>query len=312
MPTLRQLRYLVALADTLSFRRAAEICRVSQPALSDQIQSLENRLQIQLVERNRRRVLLTPAGREVVERARKVLRDVQDIVELAGRGRHALEGTLRWGVLPSLGPYVLPLILPSLHRRYPGLMLYLREDSGEALARRLEDGDLDILLATLPAPSSPFAAEPLFHEPLWLAMARDHPLAAKSAIEAADLKGLRVLALEAAHSLHEELLALCRRYDAEPLLEFATTSLDTLRQMAGMGLGVTFLPALYVRAEARQDPQIAVRSFAASPSGRTIGLVWRTLSARGQQYRALAKDIRDTLEAEVPEVRVCVERPNEG
>ena len=302
MPTFRQLRYLVALADSLSFRQAAKACNVTQPTLSDQIRELENRLKIQLAERTRRTVALTPIGREIAERARVVLRDVQDIVDVADRGRHMLTGTLRLGVLPSLGPYLLPLILPYLHREYPDLTLYVREDTTEGLLRRLGDGDLDLLLYPLPLNQDGLTVSPLFREPLLLALPQDSVLSTKERIEPEDLKGLTVLALETGHSLHAKVLALCRQYGATPLLDFATTSLDTLRQMAAMGLGATFLPALYVRSEARRDPLLAVVPFAHPGPSRDIGMVWRSQSARCSEYQTLAAQIRELLANDVADV----------
>jgi LysR family hydrogen peroxide-inducible transcriptional activator len=304
MPTLRQLRYLVAVADTLNFRRAAERCHVSQPSLSGQIKELEARLKVQLVERSRRRVVVTPVGREVVERARRVLRDVHDLVDVAERGRHILAGTLRLGVLPSLGPYLLPHILPYLHQRYPQLTLYLREDAADALLRRLDEGDLDLLFYPLPLQRSDFTLEALFREPLLLALPPEHPLAARQTLVPDDLKDLTILALEGSHSLHRKLLALCEAWGARPLLDYATTSLDTLRQMAAMGLGATFLPALYIRTEVRHDSELAVRPFVPPGPSRDIALVWRSMSARRGEYRMLAAHIREILAAEVPEVTV--------
>ncbi len=302
MPTLRQFRYLVALADQLNFRRAADVCHVSQPTLSDQIRELEERLRVQLVERSRRRVVLTPIGREVVEKARGVLRDVQDIVDLTERGRHILEGTLRLGVLPSLGPYLLPQVLPFLHERYPDLTLYLREGTAEDLLRRLEDGDLDLLILTVPTKRSGVSSIEVFREPLWLALPCHHPLRAKDVLDLSDLRGLTILALETGHSLYGKVLTLCREYGATPLLDFATTSLDTLRQMAAMDVGATFLPALYVRAEARDDERLTVRPFHEPAPSRDIGLVWREQSARRAEYLALATHIRESLSRQVPEV----------
>ncbi len=304
MPTLRQLRYLAAVADTLNFRRAAERCHVSQPTLSDQIRELEGRLRVQLIERSRRQVLLTPIGREVVDRARRVLREVEDIVELAERGRHVLEGTLRLGVLPSIGPYLLPPVLPYLHARYPSLNLYLREDNAKNLLARLADGDLDLLLFPVPVKSGDLVTAELFEEPLHLALPADHPLAERDGLSPADIGDLTILALEPGHSLHRTVLSLCEQFGAQPLLDFATTSLDTLRCMAGMGMGATFLPALYVRAEARFDPQIAVREIGSPTPTRVIGLVWRRNSARSSEYQALATHIRDVLASEVADVRV--------
>jgi LysR family hydrogen peroxide-inducible transcriptional activator len=307
VPTLRQLRYLVAIADTLSFRRAAELCHVSQPTLSAQLGTLEARLKVQLVERNRRRVVMTPLGAEIAERARRVLREVGDIAELAEKGRHILEGTLRLGVLPSLGPYLFPHVLPFLRQRYPGLTLYLREDNAENLMRRLEEGDLDVMLFPLPLRRDALSTATLFDEPLWLALPKGHPLAGKDALALDDLRDLTILALEPGHSLHAQVLALCRAYGARVLLDYATTSLDTLRQMAAMGVGATFLPALYVRAEAMDDGQIVVRPFAPPAPSRRIGLAWRGLSARGREYEALASHIRDALRATAAGVTVLDE-----
>lgn len=304
MTTLRQLRYLVAIADTLNFRRAADLCHVTQPTLSDQIKELEARLKVQLIERSRRRVVLTPIGRDITDRARGVLRDVQDIIDLAERGRDVLEGVVRLGVLPSLGPYLLPLVLPSVRRRHPHLTLYLREDTAPHLLRRLEEGDLDLVVFPLPVRRDAVVSLSLFREPLWLAFPKDHALAAKAAIEPHDLHGLTVLALEPGHSLHADVLTLCREFGARPLLDFATTSLDTLRQMAAMGVGATFLPALYVRAEARGDPNLAVRPFVPPGPDRHIGLIWRGQSARRSEYVALGGLVREVLAAEVPEVAV--------
>lgn len=220
-------------------------------------------------------------------------------------GRHILEGTLRLGILPSLGPYLLPEVLPNLHQRHPNLRLYLREGTADDIVHRLEEGDLDLLIYPIPIKRRGLSAAPLFREPLWLALPRSHPLSDKTHLELADLKGLTVLALEPGHSLHKKVLALCRDYGATPLLDFATTSLDTLRQMVVMDMGATFLPAFYVRAEAQYDDQLTVRPFnqpgnQPSPS-RDIGMVWREQSARRAEYLALATQVRDgTASASTP------------
>ena len=302
MPTLRQLRYLVAVTDTLNFRRAAQTCHVSQPTLSAQLRALEERLEVQLVERSRHRVLLTPIGREIAARSREVLSSVQDIIDIADRGRHILEGMLKLGVLPSLGPYLLPHVLPYLKVRYPKLALYLREDTAGNLLRQLDDGDLDLLIFPLPVTRDGFDYTPLFDEPLLIAFPRDHPLARKEKLRGRDLRGETILALEQGHSLHETVLDLAREHGAKPLLDFETTSLDTLRQMATMGVGATFLPALYVKAEAADDPEIVVRHFSDPEPKRCIGLVWRKKSARRSEYLALATHIRDALAESVHEV----------
>lgn len=305
MPTLQQFRYLVALADTLHFRRAAERSHVSQPTLSGQLRELEERLGVQLVERGRRaRVVLTPVGEEIAARARQVLRDVGDIVELAKYGREWLNGTIRLGVLPTLGPYVLPYVLPELHRGYPDLRLYVREGMPGALIGALEDGELDLLLFPLPVKEADLAVARLFREPLWIVAPADHPLAAKSFAEPADLEGATVLALEPGHRLHDQVRALCQDYGAVLSLDYEGTSLDALRLMVGMGMGLSFLPALYVRSETPKDHEVAARPLRARPPSRLIAMVWRRHSARAEEFQALAGLIRGMLRSRVPEITV--------
>jgi LysR family hydrogen peroxide-inducible transcriptional activator len=205
-------------------------------------------------------------------------------------------------VLPSLGPYLLPHILPHLKEHYPKLTLYLREGISDDLQHRLEEGDLDLAILPLPILRLELEADPLFAEPLWLALPKNHRLAVKRRLRESDLAGETILALEPTHSLYEQVLTLCRTWNAKPLLDFATTSLDTLRQMAGMGLGGTLLPALYVRAEAKQDPHIVLKEFAGSRPIRTIGLIWRKQNTHGDEFRILATLMREALALHVPEV----------
>jgi LysR family hydrogen peroxide-inducible transcriptional activator len=303
MPSLQQFRYLVALSETLHFRRAAERCHVSQPTLSGQIRELEDRLGAQLVERGRRaKVVLTPTGKEIAARARQVLRDVGDIVELAKFGREWLNGTIRLGVLPTLGPYLLPHVLPELHQSYPQLRLYVREGMPGALINALEDGDLDLLLFPLPVREADLTFARLFREPLWIVAPADHPLAAKPFAEPADLKGATVLALEPGHRLHDQVRALCQDYGAVLSLDYEGTSLDALRLMVGMGMGLSFLPALYVRSETPKDHEVVARPLRQRPPSRLIAMVWRRHSARGEEFQTLAGLIRGMLRSRVPEI----------
>lgn len=304
MPTLQQLRYLVAVAETLHFRRAAEMTHVTQPTLSGQLRELEDKLGVQLVERSRARVILTPIGKEIAARGRTVLRDVQDIVELAKHGQSLLGGTLRVGVLQSLGPYLLPHILPELHKSYPNLKLYVREGMPQALLRGVDEGSLDLLLFPLPVKGADLESVRLFREPLWIVAPNDHRLAAQEMAEHADLKGQKVLTLEPGHRLHDQVRDLCAQYGASLALDYEGTSLDTLRQMVGMGMGLSFLPALYVRAEVAQDNQVAARQIRHRAPFRMIGMIWRRHSARQDEYLTLAGLIREMLGNGVPEVTV--------
>lgn len=304
MPTLKQLRYLVAIADTLHFRRAAELSHISQPTLSGQLRELEERLGVQLVERSRAKVVLTPIGKEIAGRARTILRDVTDLIDLAKQGQDVLGGMLRLGVLSSLGPYLLPHILPELHQTYPQLKLYVREGMPNALLHGLDEGSLDVLIFPLPVKGADLRVARLFREPLLIAAARDHALANKEFAERSDLKGETVLALERGHRLHDQVSELCDHYGAKLALDYEGTSLDTLRQMVGMGMGFTFLPALYVRSEIPKDGEVAARPMRARPPSRTIGMIWRRHSARGDEFAALAGLTRGIIKGRVPEVTV--------
>ncbi|MGI9415970.1 MAG: hydrogen peroxide-inducible genes activator [Hyphomicrobiales bacterium] len=304
MPTLQQLRYLVAIAETLHFRRAAEMTHVTQPTLSGQLRELEGKLGVQLVERSRARVILTPTGKAIAARARMVLRDVEDIVELARHGESVLGGTIRLGVLQSLGPYLLPHILPELHRSYPELKLYVREGVPHDLLRGLDQGNLDLLLFPLPVKGADLVSTRLFREPLWIVAPSTHRLAAKETAQRSDLKGETVLTLEQGHRLHDQVRDLCREFDADLSLDYEGTSLDTLRQMVGMGMGISFLPALYVRSEVMHDKQVVARQLRSRAPFRMIGMIWRRQSARQDEFSALADLIRGMLKGRVPEVAV--------
>lgn len=305
MPTLKQFRYLVALSNTLHFRRAAEQCHVSQPTLSGQLQELEERLGVQLVERSRRaQVVLTPIGKTIAERARIVLRDVQDIVDLGKHGQQWLDGTIKLGALPTLGPYLLPHVLPELHQSHPNLKLYVREGMPAPLVRSLEEGDLDLLLFPMPIREADLESARMFREQLWVVVPCDHPLAAKDEIERSDLSGQTVLSLEPGHRLHEQVTELCGEFGAELSHDFEGTSLDTIRLMVGMGMGISFMPTVYVLFEVAKDSQVVARPLKSRPPTRTVGLAWRRHSARSEEYQALASIIRGVLRSNLPDVSV--------
>jgi LysR family hydrogen peroxide-inducible transcriptional activator len=287
----------VALSDTLHFGRAAERCAISQPALSAQIAQLEEILGVLLVERTKRRVLLTPVGREVTGRAKGILRDVDEISDVASHAQRPLSGTLRIGILPTLGPYLLRHILPTLRSRHPDLKLYLREEPKHRLMRELDLGDLDLVVVSLPEEDEHFTTTPLFFEPFWLTLPLDHRLT-EGEILPDSIIGERLLMLEEGHCLRDQALGFCRAHGAAEQTAFRATSLDSLRQMVATGLGATLLPALYVAAEALADDQIAVRPFGADAPGREIGLIWRRTTSRADEFRLFSRLLR----AHLPEV----------
>lgn len=295
MPNLRQLEYLVALSETLHFKRAAERTNSTQPTLSEQLKALEERLGVQLVERSRTRVLLTPIGHQVVEVARRMLRDAGEIRMLASSGGRELSGLLRLGVPPTIGPYLLPLVLPALHKAYPSLKVYVREGLPDELPRMLEDGRLDLVITPLPIAQGEFTSVTLFREPLLLTVGADHPLASRHTVRKEDLNGEDMLALGPGHQLHDAVLSLCAEFGARLRLDFEGTSLDTLREMVVMGLGITFLPSLYVQREILADPHLKTMSIEGRAIHRTLGMVWRRTSALQGDYEKLAGFFRSAV-----------------
>ena len=301
MPTLQQMRYLTAIADTLHFRRAAEAVNVTQPTLSAQLKEMERRLGVQLVERSRAKVILTPIGAEIAERARRVLRDVEDIRDLARRTR-PLASTIRTGVVHSLGSYLLPLIVPELHESHPDLRLYVREGLPDALLSQLQTGTVDLLFYPLPVDRQDLVSVPLFSEPLRVVMARDHRLAHLPAIPPGELRGETILTLEPGHRLYDQVRDLSETFKANLSHDYEGTSLDTLRQMVAMGLGISLLPALYIRSEVARENIVVDRPIRGPEPARLIGMVWRRGTARHAEFDALARIVADILSRTAPEI----------
>lgn len=299
-PTVQQLRYAVAVADSRHFGRAAHACLVSQPALSAQIRELERRLGVQLFERTTRGALLTPAGHEVVERARRILREVDDLREAAAGAGEALAGPLRLGVIPTIAPYVLPGAMRRIGDAHPGVELYLREDRTDALVAQLQAGELDLLLLALPLSRPGIEELPLYDEPFLLAVPDTHALARGGRCDVAALAGERLVLLEEGHCLRDQALAVCELAGHDGGVEVQGTSLPTVVQMVGAGLGVTLLPATAIDRDVHEDERVVVRALKPPAPTRTVGLAWRSSSARAASYRQLGELVaaagRDTME----------------
>jgi LysR family transcriptional regulator, hydrogen peroxide-inducible genes activator len=289
--SLRQLQYVAAIAESLSFRKAAERCHVSQPSLSAQVAQLEEALGTRLFERDRRRVLVTAAGREIVERARLILLETADLVALARRLGDPLAGTLRLGVIPTISPYLLPRVRAALRAAYSRLTVRWTEDNTATLMHKLEAGALDAALLALEADIGDVEREIIGHDPFVLATAWDHPLGAKTApARPAELRGASVLLLDDGHCFREQALAFCAGARAHEL-EFRATSLSTLAQMVADGAGVTLLPQLAVPTEVKRAG-LRVRPFASPAPKRTLALVWRKRSPLGVALRLVAATLR--------------------
>lgn len=295
IPTLRQLQYFVAVAEANHFRKAAEELGVSQPALTTQIAALEESLQIPLFERSRSGTRLSPEGRELLVHARDVLLGMQGFLERTAvlAGGHQI--TYKLGVPPTLGPYLLPNVLPDLHRQFQQLKLYVREAPPRTLQRGLQEGDYDLAILPLPQSSMELAIEPLFNEPLKFVVPADHPLADQQRIAPEDLHGERVLTLEEHHHFHHEVLEICLRFGADIQRDYEGTSLDTLRQMVVMGLGVAFLPGLYVHSELHNPEALSVAEIREEPITRGHALVWRATAPSRQHYRELAEHLKQII-----------------
>jgi LysR family hydrogen peroxide-inducible transcriptional activator len=287
---LRDLEYLVALAETGHFGRAAARCHVSQPTLSAQLRKLEDFLGVALVERRPRRVVLTPAGTAVVERARRMLQDAEDIRGLARACQDPLSGPLKVGLIPTLGPYLLPRVAPKIARALPKLSLLLHEYQTAPLVERTLAGELDLAVLALPAETRGLVTRPLFEESFLVAMPATHRLAARKRVKAADLEDEKLLLLEEGHCLRDQALEVCAHVGTEEQA-FRATSLETLRQMVASGLGLTLLPGLAAEGPFAGTQGLAVRPFAPPAPHRVIGAAWRRSTSRGEAIDAVCEMI---------------------
>lgn len=286
-PTLRQWRYLVALAEIRHFGKAAEACFVTQSTLSAGIQELETQLGAALVDRTKRKVVLTPLGEELAGRARELLREAEEMVLLARAAAAPLSGPLRLGVIPTISPFLLPRVLPVLRRRFPELKLFLREDLTHRLVDQLQAGKLDLLLLALPFEGGALDAMPLFGDEFLVACRSDHALARRNAVKLDDLAEAPLLLLEDGHCLREHALAACRLPPSPRRDGFAATSLHTLVQMVDSGLGVTLLPQLALDAGILRGTDLVTRPLQAGKGGeasRQIGLAWRRGTQRAKEF----------------------------
>jgi LysR family hydrogen peroxide-inducible transcriptional activator len=289
--SIRQLQYIVAVAETLGFHRAAERCNVSQPSLSAQVQQVEDVLGVQLFERDKRRVIVTRAGLDVVARARRVLVELEDLLASAARARQPFAGTFRFGVIPTVAPYLLPDVTLAWARSYPALHVVWREEPTEPLLRQLDAGELDAGLLALVPDVEHLSAARVVNDPFVLALPPGHPLGRKKEVILDDLDSLSVLLLDDGHCFRTQALSLCAKAGAHEA-DFRATSLSTLAQMVSSGAGVTLLPAMAAAVENRRS-QLVIRPFASPGPTRTIALVWRPSSPFAETFEALARSLRE-------------------
>jgi LysR family hydrogen peroxide-inducible transcriptional activator len=291
MLSLRQLQYLVAVGDLQHFGRAASSLNVSQPTLSLQLRKLEDRLGVRLVDRGQGLVQLTPVGREIAARARKMLLEVNDLETLARRSAGELVGTIRFGVSPTIGPYLLPGIVGVLKQTMPDVRLYIREGIPTDQLQELRSGALDMMLVPLPVGGADLHVEPLFRERLFLVAPPEHRLSQQSTLTRGDLAGTQVLSIDPRDHFHHQAMDICNDLGLELLGDYEGTSLDSLCQMCAFGIGIAILPELYLRSDVGGKNVVAPLPITDWSATRSIAALWRDGSVYGESYAKIAEVI---------------------
>ncbi|PKF60862.1 DNA-binding transcriptional regulator OxyR [Psychromonas sp. psych-6C06] len=291
----RDLEYLIALEELKHFRKAAEKCFVSQPTLSGQIRKLEDELNVQLMERSSRKVIFTQAGLDIVSKAKTILLEAKSLKEIAKSHNEPMQGTLHIGLIPTVAPYLLPLIIPAMKKHFPDLELYLHENQTDVLIKQLEEGELDCLMLALLPGMEALQQYTLYHEPLELALSEAHPWADKVNVDIEQLSGEHLLMLEDGHCLRDQAMGFCFAAGAIEDNSFKATSLETLRHMISADNGLTLLPQLAIPTN-RNQAGIKYIPFQQPIPSRTIGLVCRNNSVRKVCFEEMSKLIATTVE----------------
>jgi LysR family hydrogen peroxide-inducible transcriptional activator len=294
---LKDLKYLVALADTGHFGKAAERTFVSQPTLSAQLKKLEEFLGVKLVERQPKNVQLTEVGKQVVVRARRMLDEGDEIIALAKNNTDPFAGKLKVALIPTIGPYLLPRVMQKIRKALPHLGLMLYEHQTEPLLKRLRDGEIDLGIMALPIAQEGMESRKLYEEAFTVALPNNHPLAAKTTIKIQDLKNQTLLLLEDGHCLRDQALEVCSRIEIREAEDFRATSLETLRQMVVAGLGITLLPETAVESPFGSQRGLTIRQFTKPAPTRTVGAVWRKSSTRSSAISAVCDVLADVMAA---------------
>ena len=296
LPSLRQLRYLTALAQYRHFGKAAASCLATQSTLSAGLAELENILNIKLVERTKRRVIMTPIGQQIADQAKAILSAAENLVDLADQAHGTpFTSPFHLGIIPTIAPYLLPDMLPNLRRTYPNLKLHLREDLSASLVDRLYGGELDAIILALPYPTLGLESIALFEDPFVMACQPDHPLAGQDQILGSDLVNAGMVLLEEGHCLRDHSLSACSLSPSILGETILATSLLTLVQMVASGLGVTLLPQMAVDHGILNGTQLITRPLAPPASARIIALAWRDSSLRKSEFHLLAQQIQPCL-----------------
>ena len=299
-PTIKQLQYLVALREHGHFGRAADACYVTQSTLSAGLRELETLLGVTLVERTRRVVRFTALGEKVADKAVRVLRESEELAELARAEGRPLHGELRMGVIPTIAPFLLPAMLPRLRREWPSLRLYLREETSQAACEALHRGQLDCVLLALPYACGDVDRAPLFEDPLFVAYPRGEA-PGDNIVDVSAIDESRMLLLEDGHCLKDHALSACNRPDLRAHAAMMGTSLHTLVQMVDNGLGLTFIPAIAIEAGILDGTEVDAKPLRSAHGSREIALIWRRSSPRESEFQMLATTLRRIIEEVIPQ-----------
>lgn len=295
LPTLRQLRFLVAVVEECHFGRAADACLIGQSTLSAGIQELEQVLGVQLLERSRRSVVPTPIGREIAERARLLLNGAEDLVDAALAAQDPLSGPLRLGLIPTIGPFILPRVMRPLREAFPDLKLYLREEQTAVLLSRVDEGALDAALIALPYAAPNLEAIEVAQDRFWAVFPKGHRMTGRDKILPGDMAQEELLLLEDGHCLRDHALSACSLESARRNAAFQGTSLHTLVQMVASGLGVTLLPQVALEAGLLRGLDVGCAPMSGEQNYRSIGLVFRPTSGRRETFERLAAELQARL-----------------
>lgn len=300
-PTPKQLEYLVAVVETGHFGKAANLCNVAQPTLSVQLKLLEDRLGVQLIERGMKRALATPAGLQLLPYARSVLNTLDDMRAAAKISSNNLGGLIRLGAAPTFGPYILPGILPRLHEQYQDLEIYIREDRPVELEADLINGKLDCVITPAPILSENLQSELICEETIFLGIPIEDPIAQSDIVNVEDLNGRMMLTMGNGHKLYDNVRSLCDRSGAIMREDYEGTSLDAVRQMVSIGMGISLFPAAYVSSEFEKAQGVVIRQIERNPMTRMLALAWRINSPREASFKILLEELRNACERFTPE-----------
>jgi LysR family hydrogen peroxide-inducible transcriptional activator len=295
LPTFQQLRFLCALVELRHFGKAAESCAVTQSTLSGGIRELEARLGVALFDRSHRTVMLTPVGAEIAASAQRLLANAEELLAMVRNGQEPLSGPLRLGVIPTIGPYVLPSLLPHLGATLPRLKLWLREDRTAVLLDKLTEGELDVLLVAIPYDLGDVEVMEIAEDPIVVAVPRDHPLCRRNMVDRDDLAHEQILMMEDGHCLRSHALQACRFVNPVRNETFRATTLRTLIQMVAVDLGITLMPQIAVEVELASTRNVAIRPLMPDGPSRTLVLAWRSTSSRGSEFKTLGNLIRASM-----------------